>query len=161
MMKSVFQGAIMEKAPAFNLHDQNGKQHSLTDFKGKYLVLYFYPKDDTPGCTKEACDFRDQIGNLREMGAEVLGVSADDTSSHEKFAGKHGLNFPLLADDGAVIAKAYGAYGQKNMYGKISEGIMRKTFLIDPNGEIIKAWGKVSVEGHVEQVTAALKAALA
>ncbi len=150
----------MEKAPAFNLHDQNGKQHSLEDFKGKYLVLYFYPKDDTPGCTKEACDFRDQIGSLRELGAEVLGVSADDTSSHEKFAGKYGLNFPLLADDGAVIAKAYGAYGQKNMYGKISEGIMRKTFLIDPNGEIIKAWGKVSVEGHVEEVTTALKAAL-
>jgi thioredoxin-dependent peroxiredoxin len=150
----------MEKAPAFQLHDQNGKQHSLEDFKGKYLVLYFYPKDDTPGCTKEACDFRDSVGSLREMGAEVLGISADDTSSHEKFAGKYGLNFPLLADDGAAIAKAYGAYGQKNMYGKISEGIMRKTFLIDPNGEIIKAWGKVSVEGHVEQVTAALKAAL-
>ena len=150
----------MEKAPAFNLHDQNGKQHTLEDFKGKYLVLYFYPKDDTPGCTKEACDFRDQIGSLRELGAEVLGVSADDTSSHEQFAGKYGLNFPLLADEGAVIAKAYGAYGQKNMYGKISEGIMRKTFLIDPNGEIIKAWGKVSVEGHVEQVTTALKAAL-
>lgn len=150
----------MEKAPAFNLHDQNGKQHTLEDFKGKYLVLYFYPKDDTPGCTKEACDFRDSVGSLRELGAEVLGVSADDTSSHEKFAGKYGLNFPLLADDGAVIAKAYGAYGQKNMYGKISEGIMRKTFLIDPNGEIIKAWGKVSVEGHVEQVTTALKAAL-
>jgi thioredoxin-dependent peroxiredoxin len=150
----------MEKAPAFDLHDQNGKQHSLEDYEGKYLVLYFYPKDDTPGCTKEACDFRDHIGSLRDLGAEVLGVSADDTSSHEKFAGKYGLNFPLLADDGAVIAKAYGAYGQKNMYGKISEGIMRKTFLIDPNGEIIKAWGKVSVEGHVEQVTAALKAAL-
>jgi thioredoxin-dependent peroxiredoxin len=151
----------MEKAPTFHLHDQNGKQHSLEDFKGKYLVLYFYPKDDTPGCTKEACDFRDQIGSLRELGAEVVGVSADDTSSHEQFAGKYGLNFPLLADEGAVIAKAYGAYGKKNMYGKISEGIMRKTFLIDPNGEIIKAWGKVSVEGHVEQVTAALKAAIA
>lgn len=151
----------MEKAPAFNLHDQNGKQHTLEDYKGKYLVLYFYPKDDTPGCTKEACDFRDSVGSLRELGAEVLGVSADDTSSHEQFAGKYGLNFPLLADDGAVIAKAYGAYGQKNMYGKISEGIMRKTFLIDPNGGIIKTWGKVSVEGHVEQVTAALKAAIA
>jgi thioredoxin-dependent peroxiredoxin len=151
----------MEKAPTFHLHDQNGKQHSLEDFKGKYLVLYFYPKDDTPGCTKEACDFRDQIGSLRELGAEVVGVSADDTASHEQFAGKYGLNFPLLADEGAVIAKAYGAYGKKNMYGKISEGIMRKTFLIDPNGEIIKAWGKVSVEGHVEQVTAALKAAIA
>jgi thioredoxin-dependent peroxiredoxin len=151
----------METAPAFDLHDQNGKQHSLEDYKGKYLVLYFYPKDDTPGCTKEACDFRDQIGSLRELGAEVLGVSADDTSSHENFAGKYGLNFPLLADEGAEIAKAYGAYGKKNMYGKISEGIMRKTFLIDPNGKIIKAWGKVSVEGHVEQVTAALKAAIA
>ena len=150
----------MEQAPAFNLHDQNGKQHSLEAYKGKYIVLYFYPKDDTPGCTKEACDFRDHIGSLRELGAEVLGVSADDTSSHVQFAGKYGLNFPLLADDGAVIAKAYGAYGQKNMYGKISEGIMRKTFLIDPSGEIIKSWGKVSVEGHVEQVTTALKTAL-
>ena len=150
----------MEQAPTFKLHDQDGKQHSLEAYKGKYIVLYFYPKDDTPGCTKEACDFRDHIGNLREMGAEVLGVSADDTSSHEQFAGKYGLNFPLLADEGALIAKAYGAYGQKNMYGKISEGIMRKTFLINPNGKIIKSWGKVSVEGHVEQVTAELKAAL-
>jgi thioredoxin-dependent peroxiredoxin len=160
MMQPVIQGASMEKAPVFNLHDQNGKQHSLEDYKGKYLVLYFYPKDDTPGCTKEACDFRDHIGGLRELGAEVLGVSSDDSSSHEQFAGKYGLNFPLLTDEGALIAKAYGAYGQKNMYGKISEGIIRKTFLIDPNGSIIKAWGKVSVEGHVEQVTAALKAAL-
>jgi thioredoxin-dependent peroxiredoxin len=161
MMGTGIKGAPVEKAPAFDLHDQDGKKHTLEDYKDKYLVLYFYPKDDTPGCTKEACDFRDQIGSLREMGAEVLGVSSDDTSSHEKFAGKYGLNFPLLADEGAVIAKEYGAYGKKNMYGKISEGIMRKTFLIDPNGEIIKAWGKVSVEGHVEQVTAALKAALA
>lgn len=150
----------MEKAPTFQLLDQDGKQHSLKDYQGKYLVLYFYPKDDTPGCTKEACDFRDHIGSLRELGAEVLGVSGDDSASHEKFADKYDLNFPLLADDGAVIAKAYGAYGQKNMYGKISEGIMRKTFLINPNGEIIKSWGKVSVEGHVEQVTTALKAAL-
>jgi peroxiredoxin Q/BCP len=150
----------VENAPTFNLHDQDGKQHSLEDYKGKYVVLYFYPKDDTPGCTKEACDFRDHIGSLRDLGAEVLGVSADDTASHEQFAGKYGLNFPLLADEGAAIAKAYGAYGKKNMYGKISEGIMRKTFLIDPNGKIIKSWGKVSVEGHVEQVTTALKAAL-
>jgi peroxiredoxin Q/BCP len=150
----------MEQAPTFNLHDQNGKQHSLEVYKGKYIVLYFYPKDDTPGCTKEACDFRDHIGSLRELGAEVLGVSADDTSSHEKFAGKYGLNFPLLADNDAIIAKAYGAYGQKNMYGKISEGIIRKTFLIDPKGKIIKSWGKVSVEGHVEQVAQALKEAL-
>ncbi len=150
----------MESAPAFQLHDQFGKQHALEDYKGKYLVLYFYPKDDTPGCTKEACDFRDQIGSLKELGAEVLGVSADDTLSHEQFAGKYGLNFPLLADDGAIIAKSYGAYGKKNMYGKISEGIMRKTFLINPNGQIIKSWGKVSVEGHVLEVQTALKAAL-
>jgi thioredoxin-dependent peroxiredoxin len=150
----------MEIAPTFQLQDQDGKRHSLKDYQGKYLVLYFYPKDDTPGCTKEACDFRDQIGSLRELGAEVLGVSGDDTASHEKFAGKFGLNFPLLADDGAAIAKIYGAYGQKNMFGKTFDGILRKTFLIDPNGKIIKSWDQVSVEGHVEQVTTALKAAL-
>jgi thioredoxin-dependent peroxiredoxin len=150
----------MEIAPTFQLQDQDGKRHSLKDYQGKYLVLYFYPKDDTPGCTKEACDFRDQIGSLRELGAEVLGVSGDDTASHEKFAGKFGLNFPLLADDGAAIAKIYGAYGQKNMFGKTFDGILRKTFLIDPNGKIIKSWDQVSVEGHVEQVTTALQAAL-
>jgi thioredoxin-dependent peroxiredoxin len=149
----------VEKAPAFNLFDQNGNRHSLEGYEGKWVVLYFYPKDDTPGCTKEACDFRDNLGALRSLGAEVLGVSADDVDSHGKFASKHNLNFPLLADAGAEIARAYGAYGTKNMYGRIFEGIIRQTFLINPNGEIVKAWKRVSVDGHVTQVEQTLKEA--
>ncbi len=147
----------MDQAPAFQLSDQDGKQHALKDYSGKWLVLYFYPKDDTPGCTKEACDFRDNIGALKKLGAEVLGVSADDVDSHGKFASKHSLNFPLLADGGAELAKAYGAYGTKNMYGKTFEGVMRQTFLINPQGEIAKAWKKVSVDGHVAEIETALR----
>jgi thioredoxin-dependent peroxiredoxin len=149
----------VEKAPAFNLFDQDGNRHSLEGLKGKWLVLYFYPKDDTPGCTKEACDFRDNIGALRKLGAEVIGVSADDVDSHGQFASKHSLNFPLLADAGAEVARAYGAYGTKNFYGKVSEGIIRQTFLIDPQGQIVKAWKRVSVDGHVAQVEQTLREA--
>lgn len=150
----------MEKAPAFNLPDQHGTQHTLEQYAGGWLVLYFYPKDDTPGCTKEACNFRDISSGLRKLGATVIGVSADDVDSHGKFATKYSLNFPLLADAGAELAKAFGAYGTKNFYGKVSEGVMRQTFLIDPNGEIVKTWKKVSVDDHAQEVEAALKTAL-
>jgi thioredoxin-dependent peroxiredoxin len=151
----------MSQAAQFSLPDQNGQTHSLEQYNGKWLVLYFYPKDDTPGCTREACDFRDNIGKLRELGAEVIGISADSSSSHEKFQSKYGLNFPLLADENNVISRAYGAYGTKNLYGKISEGIIRQTFLINPKGEIIKHWKRVSVDGHVAAVEKELKAAQA
>ena len=151
----------VSKAPDFNLLDQSGQTHSLESYAGKWLVLYVYPKDDTPGCTKEACDFRDHVGQLRDLGAEVVGLSADSSTSHDKFASKHGLNFPLLADDGAVTIKALGAWGEKSMYGKTYEGIIRQTFLIDPKGEIKKAWKKVSVDGHVADVEKALREAQA
>jgi thioredoxin-dependent peroxiredoxin len=151
----------MSQAAPFSLHDQTGQTHTLAQYSGKWLVLYFYPKDDTPGCTREACDFRDNIGNLRELGAEVIGISADSSSSHEKFQSKYGLNFPLLVDEGNIISRVYGAYGTKNLYGKISEGIIRQTFLIDPKGEIVKHWKRVSVDGHVAAVEKELKAAQA
>ncbi len=150
----------VEKAPAFNLPDQHGTQHTLEQYHGGWLVLYFYPKDDTPGCTKEACNFRDASSSLKKLGATVIGVSADDVDSHGQFATKYSLNFPLLADAGAELAKAFGAYGTKNFYGKVSEGVMRQTFLIDPNGEILKAWKKVSVDDHAQEVETALKTAL-
>ena len=148
-------------APNFDLFDQHGKQHTLEMYRGSWLVLYFYPKDDTPGCTREACDFRDHLGQLESLGATVLGVSADDVDSHGRFASKHDLNFALLADPEAKLARAYGAYGTKNLYGKISQGIIRQTFLIDPDGQIVKAWKRVSVDGHVAQVEAALREARA
>ncbi len=122
-------------------------------------MLYFYPKDDTPGCTKEACSFRDGLGNLKALGATVLGVSADDVDSHGKFAKKYELNFPLLADANAELAKSYGAYGDKNMYGKIFTGILRYTFLINPEGEIVKTWKKVQTETHAEEVEKVLREA--
>ncbi len=122
------------------------------------MVLYFYPKDDTPGCTKEACGFRDRMGDLQELGAVVLGVSADDVQSHKRFAEKYGLNFPLLADPGREVILAYGAWGKKNLYGKEYEGVLRQTFLIDPEGRIAKVWRKVSPEDHAEEVAEALRA---
>jgi thioredoxin-dependent peroxiredoxin len=147
------------KAPDFNLPDQNNTLHSLEQYQGHWLVLYFYPKDDTPGCTKEACSFRDGLENLKTLGATVLGVSADDVDSHGKFAKKYELNFPLLADKNAELAKAYGAYGDKNMYGKIFTGILRHTFLINPEGEIVKTWKKVQTETHAADVEKVLREA--
>jgi thioredoxin-dependent peroxiredoxin len=147
------------KAPSFNLSDQNNTMHTLEQYHGHWLVLYFYPKDDTPGCTKEACSFRDGMSNLKALGATVLGVSADDVDSHGKFAKKYELNFPLLADSGAELAKSYGAYGDKNMYGKIFTGILRYTFLINPEGEIVKTWKKVQSEIHAEEVEKVLREA--
>jgi peroxiredoxin Q/BCP len=146
------------KAPAFTLASDSGSKVKLADLKGKPVVLYFYPKDDTPGCTKEACAFRDRKAELAKLGATVLGVSADDVASHVKFRDKYELNFPLLADTDHKIAEAYGAWREKNMYGKKSMGIQRSTFLIDAEGKIAKVWKRVQVDGHDEQVIEALKA---
>lgn len=146
------------KAPDFTLAADDGKKVKLKDLHGSPVVLYFYPKDDTPGCTKEACAFRDRKKELEKLGAKVLGVSADDVASHVKFRDKFELNFPLLADTDHAVAEAYGAWREKNMYGKKSMGIQRSTFLIDSEGKVCKVWKKVSVDGHDEEVLAALKA---
>jgi thioredoxin-dependent peroxiredoxin len=145
------------KAPDFNLPADDGTKVKLTAFKGTPVVLYFYPKDDTPGCTKEACAFRDQKAALVKLGANVFGVSADDVASHVKFRDKFKLNFPLLADTDHKIAEKYGAWREKNMYGKKSMGIQRSTFLIDRDGKVAKVWKRVQVDGHDEDVIAALK----
>ena len=145
------------KAPAFSLKSTDGSTVKLSDLKGRPVVLYFYPKDDTPGCTKEACAFRDRQAELAELGAVVLGVSPDDVASHKKFSDKFSLNFPLLADADHVLAEKFGAWREKNMYGKVSMGVQRSTFLIDADGKIAKVWKKVSVDGHDEQVIEALK----
>lgn len=144
------------KAPAFTLADDNGKKIKLSDFKGKYIVLYFYPKDDTPGCTREACAFRDASTQLADAETVVLGVSADDQKSHAKFRDKYELNFPLLCDVDHAVAEKFGAWREKNMYGKKSMGIQRSTFLIGPDGKIIKIWKKVSVDGHDTAVLEAI-----
>ena len=126
------------KAPAFSLKSTDGSTVKLSDLKGKPVVLYFYPKDDTPGCTKEACAFRDRQAELAELGAVVLGVSPDDVASHKKFSDKFSLNFPLLADADHALAEKFGAWREKNMYGKVSMGVQRSTFLIDAEGTIAK-----------------------
>lgn len=146
------------KAPAFTATTDSGKKIKLSDFKGKLVVLYFYPKDDTPGCTKEACAFRDANDALQERGAVVLGVSPDDEKSHAKFRDKFSLNFPLLADPDHAIADAYGAWREKNMYGKKSMGVQRSTYLIDKDGKVAKVWKRVSVDGHDAAVLEAIDA---
>lgn len=145
------------KAPAFTAATDDGSKVKLSGFKGSPVVLYFYPKDDTPGCTKEACAFRDRQSELKKLGAVVLGVSPDDVASHAKFRDKFDLNFPLLADPDHKIAEAYGAWREKNMYGKISMGVQRSTYLIDGTGKVAKVWKRVQVEGHDQQVIDALK----
>lgn len=144
------------KAPAFTLVSDGGTKVKLSELKGKPVVLYFYPKDDTPGCTKEACSFRDRSADMEAHGAVVLGVSPDDVESHIKFRDKYELNFPLLADSDHQVAEKYGAWREKNMYGKKSMGIQRSTFLIDREGKIAKVWKRVRVDGHDEQVLEAL-----
>lgn len=143
------------KAPDFSLVNQDGEMCHLNDFAGQWLVLYFYPKDDTPGCTVEACSLRDANDELIALGAQVVGISKDDTDSHRKFKAKHKLNFTLLSDSTGNTISAYGAWGKK-MFGK--EGILRKTFIIDPKGEILKTYGRVTPLGHGERVIADLKA---
>jgi peroxiredoxin Q/BCP len=145
-------------APDFKLEDDQGHDVRLSALRGKPVVLYFYPKDDTPGCTKEACSFRDRKGEIERRGAVVLGVSPDTVASHGKFRDKYGLNFPLLADPGHQVAETWGAWREKNLYGKKSMGVQRSTFLIDAAGKVRKVWKKVSVQGHDQQVLDALAA---
>ncbi|MBI4080526.1 MAG: thioredoxin-dependent thiol peroxidase [Candidatus Levybacteria bacterium] len=133
----------MSKIPNFSLPDQTGKLHSFSDYKGRWLVVYFYPKDDTPTCTKEACSFRDAIDILTEQHIAVLGISKDSIKSHKKFADKYHLPFPLLSDESKETIKAFGAWGKKRFMGREFEGILRKTYLIDPNGEIKKVYEKI------------------
>ncbi len=148
---------VGKKAPAFKLPSSDGHDVSLSDLAGKYVVLYFYPRDNTPGCTIEAQDFRDAMPKLKKLGAVVLGVSKDSIASHCKFRDKFGLTFPLLTDaDGAVMEK-YGAWGEKVMYGKKMEGIIRSTVLIGPDGKVVQHWPKVSAKGHAAAVTEALQ----
>ena len=139
-------------APNFDLESSEGGRFSLKDAAGKWLVLYFYPKDDTPGCTKEACNFRDKVADYKKVGALIYGVSADSLASHEKFIKKYNLPFPLLADTEKKALDAYGVWKEKSMYGKTFLGIERSTFLIDPSGKIAKIWSKVKVENHHQDV---------
>jgi thioredoxin-dependent peroxiredoxin len=147
---------VGDRAPAFTLPDQSGEPVKLSDFKGKAVVLYFYPKDDTPGCTREACSFRDEHSALVKAGAVVLGVSPDSTASHQKFAGKFKLPFPLLADTDHTVSEKYGAWGEKSLYGRKFMGITRSTFLIGKDGNVARVWPKVKVDGHVDEVRKAL-----
>jgi peroxiredoxin Q/BCP len=144
------------KAPAFKLPASNGKTVSLADFKGKIVVLYFYPKDNTSGCTTEAKDFRDAMSKLKRKGVVVLGVSKDSIASHQKFIAKHDLNFLLLADEDVKVHGKYGAWGEKNMYGKKVMGTIRSTFIIDGDGRVQKIFAKVRVKGHVDAVIEAI-----
>ena len=144
-----------DKAPTFTLKTLGGAQVSLADFRGKRVVLYFYPKDDTPGCTKEACSFRDGAAQLRQRGAVVLGVSTDSVESHRKFKAKYHLNFPLLSDAEKQVVQAYGVWKTKSMYGRTYLGIERTTVIIDQAGKVARIFPKVSVEGHLEEVLAA------
>ena len=146
-----------KRAPAFSLTADDGRKVRLADLKGKPVVLYLYPKDDTPGCTRQACAFRDGQRQFQELEAHVLGVSPDNVDSHGRFRGKYQLNFPLLADTDHEVAEKYGAWREKNMYGKKSWGIQRSTYLIDSDGKVARVWKRVNVDGHDEQVLDALR----
>jgi thioredoxin-dependent peroxiredoxin len=146
-----------KKAPAFTLVADDGTKVRLADLAGSPVVLYFYPKDDTPGCTKEACAFRDLKADLKKLGAKIFGVSPNDVTSHVKFRDKYDLNFPLLADPDHATAEKYGAWREKNMYGNKSMGVQRSTYLIDAEGKVAKVWKRVQVDGHDQQVLEALK----
>src|SRR5574339_241439 len=148
---------VGDPAPELSLPDQQGKPVTLKDFRGKQIVLYFYPKDDTPGCTKESCEFRDVESQIVRAGGVILGVSLDGKESHQKFIKKFGLPFPLLSDEDAAVSKAYGVYKEKNMYGKKYWGIERSTFVIDPEGKLKAIFRKVKVDGHADEVLATLK----
>jgi peroxiredoxin Q/BCP len=149
-----------DRAPSFSLPSTGGDRISLKDYAGKKnVILYFYPKDDTPGCTKEACSFRDESSRFRTKDAVVLGVSLDGLDSHERFARKYGLSFPLLSDENAAVSKAYGTYKEKNMYGRRFWGIERSTFLIGKDGKIKEIFRKVKVDGHSEAVLEGLSKA--
>jgi peroxiredoxin Q/BCP len=144
-------------APSFVLHDQENHAHKLSDYAGRPVVLYFYPKDDTPGCTAEACAFRDNLPRFKKSAAAVFGVSILDEKSKAKFAAKHDLNFPLLADSDHGVAEKYGVWQEKSRYGRKYMGIVRTTYLIGPDGKVARRWDKVSVDGHAEEVLEAVR----
>ena len=145
-----------KKAPSFTLKDQDEKTHTLSDYEGRPVVLYFYPKDDTPGCTAEACAFRDNLPKFKPGKAAILGVSILDEASKSKFAAKYDLNFPLLADPDHGVADKYGAWQERSMYGRTYMGVARVTYLIGPDGKVVRRWDKVKVEGHADEVLAAV-----
>lgn len=149
---------IGDKVPDFNVPTDSNDHISLSDYRGKTLVLYFYPKDDTSGCTKQACAFRDDLSRFNEMNCCVVGVSKDSVKKHDKFKNKYDLNFPLLSDEGNDICERYGVWKEKSMYGKTYMGIERTTFLIDDNGVIQKIWRKVKVNDHIEDILSTLSA---
>jgi peroxiredoxin Q/BCP len=144
------------KAPAFALKDQEGQLHRLSDYAGRSVILYFYPKDDTPGCAQESCEFQASLPQIAKRKAAVLGISILDEKSKAKFAKKHGLTFPLLADADHEVAEKYGVWQKKLRYGRSYMGIVRTTYLIGPDGKVAQRWDKVKVDGHVEEVAAAL-----
>ncbi len=148
-------------APAFTLTDSDGNKVSLKDHKGKNIIVYFYPKDDTPGCTKEACGFRDLWGDIQDLGAVVLGISPDNASSHQKFASKYDLPFTLLSDPDKKVMERYGAYGEKKMYGRTTMGVIRSTVWIGPDGRVKKHWKRVSrAADHPTKVLEALRSGI-
>lgn len=149
------------KAPEFTAQDQFGETHTLSDYTGKWLMLYFYPKDDTPGCTKEACAIRDAWTDFHDAGISVLGVSKDSAESHKKFAEKYSLPFPLLSDEDRKILESYAAWGEKKMYGRAYMGILRITYLINPDGVIAKVYPKVKPADHAKQILEDIKVLLA
>ena len=146
-----------KKAAPFSLKDQHGKVHRLSDYVGRPVILYFYPKDDTPGCTKESCEFQAALPRFKPTSAVVLGVSILDEASKARFAQKHGLTFPLLADADHEVAEKYGVWQEKSRYGRKYMGIARTTYLIGPDGKVVERWDNVKVDGHVEQVAEALQ----
>jgi peroxiredoxin Q/BCP len=148
---------VGDKAPAFSLKDATGKTVKLADFRSKKVVLYFYPKDNTPGCTKEACGFRDDFAVLQNRGVEILGVSPDGPASHQKFIEKFNLPFVLLSDPDRTVLEKYGAWGEKNMYGKIVQGVLRSTFIIDEQGKIAHIFRKVKTDTHSQDVLKVLE----
>ena len=147
-----------KKAPAFSLKDQQGKTHRLADYAGRPVILFFYPKDDTPGCTKEACAFRDNLPKFKTSKAAVLGVSILDEASKARFAEKHDLTYPLLADADHAVAEKYGVWQKKSLYGRSFMGIARTTYLVGGDGKVVKRWDNVKVDGHAEAVLAAVDA---
>jgi len=146
-----------EPAPDFALIDQDGQQHRLADYAGKNVVLYFYPRDETPGCTTEACQFRDEHSALEAAGAVVIGVSRDDAESHQKFREHYDIPFPLLVDDDAAVSTAYGAWGEREVRGTVAVGMIRSTFLIGPDGKLRRVWPTVTADGHAQEVREVLE----
>jgi peroxiredoxin Q/BCP len=160
-MQDYYEPKVGDVAPDFQLPSTRGKDVTLKEFKGKDVILYFYPRDETPGCTAEACSFRDHEGDLSKAGAAILGVSTDPMESHQKFASKHKLNFPLLSDETADVAKMFGVWKEKNMYGRRSWGVARTTYWIGADGRIKKIYKKVDAARHAEDILADLKSARA